>query len=368
MADDGTSDSADPLLDATTALVPPLLVSLEALAHASRHLHPPYLADVVASLDGIEETLMSGIAQFNAVEWPEQLAGFKDRMLEASGAAARALSGLRAAVGDPNGVFKAYRSMRQTTLAVEALYPLARTFPPVSRFFVDASRREDSEVLARIAAGDPTQDDVGVMHGQNAREQRGGVSLYVPEYYDKSRAWPLIVALHGGSGHGRDFLWSWLREARTRGAIVASPTSRGDTWSLMGQDIDAHPLNELVKRISEHWHIDSQRVLLTGMSDGGTYSYVAGLRRDVPFTHLAPISGSFHPLLLDGMDRERLSGLPIYLAHGVLDWMFPVDVARMARDALTAAGARVTYREIEDLSHTYPREENARILDWLLDS
>jgi phospholipase/carboxylesterase len=46
--------------------------------------------------------------------------------------------------------------------------------------------------------------------------------------------------------------------------------------------------------------------------------------------------------------------------------MFPVDVARMARDALTAAGARVTYREIENLSHTYPREENARILDWLL--
>ena len=31
------------------------------------------------------------------------------------------------------------------------------------------------------------------------------------------------------------------------------------------------------------------------------------------------------------------------------------------------AGAAVTYREIEDLSHTYPREENARILDWLMD-
>ena len=101
------------------------------------------------------------------------------------------------------------------------------------------------------------------------------------------------------------------------------------------------------------------------MSDGGTYSYVAGLRGDVPFTHLAPISGTFHPLLLEGADRERMQGLPIYLVHGALDWMFPVDVARMARDTLTAAGARVTYREIENLSHTYPREENTRILDWL---
>jgi phospholipase/carboxylesterase len=37
----------------------------------------------------------------------------------------------------------------------------------------------------------------------------------------------------------------------------------------------------------------------------------------------------------------------------------------MARQALEAAGARLVYREIEDLSHTYPRDENPRILDWL---
>jgi phospholipase/carboxylesterase len=64
-------------------------------------------------------------------------------------------------------------------------------------------------------------------------------------------------------------------------------------------------------------------------------------------------------------DRERLQGLPIHLAHGALDWMFPVEMAREARDALTAAGAEVTYREIADLSHAYPRELNREILAWL---
>jgi phospholipase/carboxylesterase len=52
--------------------------------------------------------------------------------------------------------------------------------------------------------------------------------------------------------------------------------------------------------------------------------------------------------------------------HGALDWMFPVATARMGREALERAGAHVVYREIEDLSHTYPRDENPRILDWLL--
>jgi len=59
--------------------------------------------------------------------------------------------------------------------------------------------------------------------------------------------------------------------------------------------------------------------------------------------------------------------LPIYLVHGSLDWMFPVQVARQTRDALSAAGANVAYREIDDLSHCYPREANAEILRWLND-
>jgi phospholipase/carboxylesterase len=51
--------------------------------------------------------------------------------------------------------------------------------------------------------------------------------------------------------------------------------------------------------------------------------------------------------------------------HGALDWMFPVQTARQTRNLLAAAGANVTYREIDNLSHCYPREMNAEILQWL---
>jgi phospholipase/carboxylesterase len=64
-------------------------------------------------------------------------------------------------------------------------------------------------------------------------------------------------------------------------------------------------------------------------------------------------------------DPDRLRGLPIHLVHGARDWMFPVELARQARAALTAAGAEMTYREIDDLSHAYPREINAELLAWL---
>ena len=66
-------------------------------------------------------------------------------------------------------------------------------------------------------------------------------------------------------------------------------------------------------------------------------------------------------------DPERMNDLPIYITHGALDWMFNADMARMANRAFTGAGANVIYREVADLSHTYPRDENPRIMDWFLE-
>jgi phospholipase/carboxylesterase len=42
-----------------------------------------------------------------------------------------------------------------------------------------------------------------------------------------------------------------------------------------------------------------------------------------------------------------------------------VQVARQAREALSAAGAEVTYREPDDPSPCHPREMNAETLSWL---
>jgi phospholipase/carboxylesterase len=133
-----------------------------------------------------------------------------------------------------------------------------------------------------------------------------------------------------------------------------------------GPDVDADPLRETVTSVAARYPIDRARVLLTGMSDGATYALLCGLRDGMPFTHLAPACGVLHPLLVAGGGIARAAGRPIYLVHGRLDWMFPLATARMAREILTSAGARLVYRELDDLSHTYPRDENPRILDWLM--
>jgi phospholipase/carboxylesterase len=356
---------SEAVVDDIVAMLPPLLQSLEALSFVARHLNPPDFGRVMEAAGTPDQALREIRARLT--EWPEQFSDVRAGLERASEAALAAFEGLRAVEGGDGDLISVFRALRHAPRAQEALYPLAARLPPVSQFFVDPPLRENEALLARLA--EPASENTGIVHDHNEPGSRGGFSMYVPEYYTPSRAWPLVMALHGGSGNGRGFLWSWLRDARSYGAILVAPTATGgaskSTWALMGEDTDTPNLGRILDLVRGRFNIDPTKLLLTGMSDGGTFCYVSGLESTSPFTHLAPVSATFHPLMADMADAERLKGLPVYLVHGRLDWMFPVQVARQTRDLLSAAGADVTYRELDDLSHCYPREMNAAILGWL---
>lgn len=356
---------SEAVVDDIVAVLPPLLQSLEALAFIARHLNPPDFGRVMEAAGNPDQALQAECPRLT--QWPEQFADLRAPLVTASDAALAAFAGLRAVQHGEGDLIAVFRALRHAPRAQEALYTLAAKLPPVSAFFVDPDLREDADLLARLA--EPAGENTGIMHDHNEPGSRGGFSLYVPEYYTPDRAWPLVMALHGGSGNGRGFLWSWLRDARSFGAILVAPTATGGasktTWALMGDDTDTPNLGRILDVVRARWNVDPTKMLLTGMSDGGTFCYVSGLESASPFTHLAPVASTFHPLMAEMAAAERLRGLPVYLVHGRLDWMFPVQVARQTNELLSAAGADVTYREIDDLSHCYPREINAEILNWL---
>jgi len=358
---------SEAVVDDIVAVLPPLLQSLEALGFVARYLNPPDFGRVMVEAGQPDEALRAVRPRLS--QWPAEFDGIKTALETASDAVLAAFDGLRAVQNGNGDLVSVFRALRYSPRAQEALYALVAKLPPVSQFFVEPSLREDSDLVARLAA--PANENTGIFHDHNEPGSRGGFSLYVPEYYTPDRALPLVMALHGGSGNGRGFLWSWLRDARSHGAILIAPTATGNasnsktTWALMGEDTDTPNLMRILEQVRSHWNIDATKMLLTGMSDGGTFCYVSGLESASPFTHLAPVSATFHPLMAEMADAERLRGLPIHLVHGKLDWMFPVQVARQTNQLLSAAGADVTYRELDDLSHTYPREINAAVLAWL---
>ncbi|VIO68601.1 hypothetical protein CI1B_22240 [Bradyrhizobium ivorense] len=351
---------SEAVVDNIVAVLPPLLQTLESLSFVARNLNPAEFGNVMQIAGEPDEALLA--VKPRLADWPEQFSHIRAPLQAAIDAALAGYAGLRAVMNGEGDLVSVFRALRYLPRALEALYPLTE-LPPVSGFFIAPELREDAELQAKLAA--VPNDNTGVFHEGNEPGSRGGFSMYVPEYYTPDRAWPLVTALHGGSGNGRGFLWSWLRDARSRGAILVAPTATGQTWALMGGDSDTPNLNRILDQVRARWNIDETRMLLTGMSDGGTFSYVSGLDGASRFTHLAPVSATFHPLMAEIADAERLRGLPVFITHGRLDWMFPVQTARQTQGLLAAAGANVTYREIDDLSHCYPREINAEILQWL---
>ncbi len=62
---------------------------------------------------------------------------------------------LRAAILAPDGLRQAYRAIRLLPRALEALYPLTRSLPVISRFFLEPGRREDTALLTRLREANP---------------------------------------------------------------------------------------------------------------------------------------------------------------------------------------------------------------------
>jgi len=342
-----------------------LLHALSALEAALRRLHPP-------EIQGLREDLAPRLRELTAVRGaleaavpPEGLGDLHRHWGQVVALAARALEAFLAPSSPETAAAHLLQAMQLHARAQEALFPLRHVFAPVSDYFLEpparsraASPPADARPESRSA---PPKSGI---HIAGDPEGRGGFHLYVPTAWDASRPWPLVVALHGGFGHGRDFLWTWLREARSRGFLLLAPTSRDTTWSLQGPDVDGPALRSMVDWVAERWRVDRERILLTGLSDGATFSLLAGLAVDAPYTALAPVSGVLHPANFANGNLERAAGRRIHLVHGALDWMFPVGLAREARDLLARHGAKVVYHEIADLSHAYPREANGRILTW----
>ena len=164
--------SEEEMLEAITALVPPLLNAMDALSFLTRRLHPPKLAELIGAVGPVDAPVREGLAAFQAQSWPEHLTRFAEQVALAAETTLKAFDGLHAAAenarkGAPDAVFSTYRALRYMSRAFEALYPVAAILPPVSRFFLDEEHRGDEKRSAALSGPQALRDNVGLLHGEN---------------------------------------------------------------------------------------------------------------------------------------------------------------------------------------------------------
>ncbi len=169
---------------------------------------------------------------------------------------------------------------------------------------------------------------------------------------------PLAVALHGAFGGAAEFLSLWLRTLHSHCWYGLVPKSRGMSWEAKD---DFPAIIETVRRLIGEEHVDPAKVLVTGLSDGGSASLELALSQPDLFKGASCVSGVLKPWLPVETTARKL---PIHIMHGTADFLFPVQTARLAEARLKNAGFPVTYKEIQGLSHTYPISRNKEIVEW----
>lgn len=186
--------------------------------------------------------------------------------------------------------------------------------------------------------GEPPHPCLLLLHGRGAdeRDLLGLAPLLDPRFLLVAARAPLPVLGVGG------FQWHEAL-AMGRPEPVSQMRSLGRLREFLGQIADAFP-------------VDPERVFVLGFSQGAAMALCLGA--EVAGT--LALSGYLTPLCR----TETLAGRPLFVGHGTGDPVVPVALGRGVRDALTAAGADLTYREY-GMGHQIVEQEIDDINTWL---
>jgi len=224
------------------------------------------------------------------------------------------------------------------------------------------------ESTLRLVLAEPPKSDAptGLLPNQpiHVGEDDFNYALYVPASYNVARAYPLIICLHGAGFSGDAYLERWQPRLKEE-YILACPTLEDGAWWT--REAEALVLAVLAQ-ISRTYHVDLDRVFLTGMSNGGIGTFLIGTNHADRFAALVPMASAFphalYPLL------ENAEPVPFYIIHGSRDQVMPIRFSRDLAAYLKHQGFQVVFREHDKEhpvagGHFFPRDELPTLVEWL---
>lgn len=122
----------------------------------------------------------------------------------------------------------------------------------------------------------------------------------------------------------------------------------------------------MLEEVSGEYSVDRNRVYLTSLPDGGTFTFLLEHGRSQLFAGIAPVAGDFSGMMGDLLRQGRGIELHIHIFHGALDHIFPVVQVRSGHALLERLGYNAAYEELADWGHSYCSFVNERVvMPWL---
>ena len=191
--------------------------------------------------------------------------------------------------------------------------------------------------------------------------------LWVPADYDGSRAYPLVLFLHGGAGRGRDNERHLLDGNGMLINMFVTAQPRFPSIVLAPQTSSEHgvePTLAVLRHVMKDYRVDRTRVYLIGQSLGGYGALDLLASEPALFAAAVVISAGGQESRV-----QRHAMLPTWFFHGERDDVIPVEQPRRMVAAIKRAGGPVRYTEYKGEGHGLAwlvvREDS--LIPWIFD-
>jgi len=176
-------------------------------------------------------------------------------------------------------------------------------------------------------------------------EQRGRPwAMYVPDDYRGDRPRPLLIYLSGGSGRLGAAVHDAVGTIEELGWLVAVPQADGFWWQKTSTGIVRTLLDEILRGYA----VDTNRVYVTGFSNGGTGTLHFATLWPQRFAAAASLMGAgLYPMDAEPPLGVNARAIPLLFVHGKRDeqiaWQVTRDTVRRLEREPGAAPLRVRY-------------------------
>jgi predicted esterase len=213
--------------------------------------------------------------------------------------------------------------------------------------------------------------------------------LNIPATYDPSRRYQARFQLHGG------VMMRHSNEPPNQGAIgnLEGPVDQiyivpfswdaAPWWS----DDQVDSLTSILDTAKRRYNIDENRVVVSGVSDGGTGAYYLAMRETTPFATFQPLNGFLMVLanrdlgIREPLFPNNLRNKPWFIVNGERDPLYPTSIVDPYVDHFKKTGMTVDYRPqagarhntawwpdvkgpFEAFAHEHPRNPLPDTLTW----
>jgi predicted esterase len=182
-------------------------------------------------------------------------------------------------------------------------------------------------------------------------------SIDVPPAYDPARRYQVRFQLHGGVGRPE----ATLRGSGSIGALAGAeqiyvmPAAWDEVPWWDGAQLEN--LRHILDRLKRTYNVDENRVVVSGVSDGGTGAYYIGMRDTTPYASFLPLNGFIMILanpsvgIREQLFPNNLRNKPFFVVNGGRDQLYPTSLVDPIVRHLQDGGVALTYKPQPEGQH-----------------